>query len=162
MIKALVRLRFLCAAAVLGIASGTAHAGTIYLNDQNISVALGSGMAAEPFANQTTAISLANVIDAPSAAAGEDHISPTTHVWVSGGTLELVFDFGVEYDLTTLHFWNYFAEGFDVDNIDLTFFDESMTLVGQLLGIEPALGGAGAIQSSPKTTRSRFHQKSAS
>ena len=107
------------------------------------SVALGSGMAAEPFANQTTAISLANVIDAPSAVAGEDHISPTTHVWVSGGRLELVFDFGVEYDLSMLHFWNYFAESFDVDNIDFTFFDESMTLVGQLLNVEPALGGAG-------------------
>lgn len=143
MYAAHVQFRFLCAVAVLGSASGAAHAAPIYLNDQNISVALGSGMAAEPFANQTTAISLANVINAPSAVAGEDHISPTTHVWVSGGTLELVFDFGVAYDLTTLHFWNYFAEGFDVDNIDFTFFDESMTLVGRLLGVEPALGGAG-------------------
>ena len=75
-------------------------------------------MAAEPFVNQTTAISLANVIDAPSADASENHISPTTHVWVSGGSLELDFDFGVEYDLTELHFWNYFTEQFGVDTID--------------------------------------------
>ncbi len=67
----------------------------IYLNDQNILVALGSSMSAEPFQNQTTAVSLAK-IDAPNAAASENHVSPTTHVWVSGGSLELDFDFGVD------------------------------------------------------------------
>ncbi len=135
---------FSAATALLGIVSGVANADPIYLNDQNIAVSLGSSMAAEPFANQTTAISLANVIDAPSADAAENHISPTTHVWVSGGPLELDFDFGVEYELTTLHFWNYHGEAFDVDNIDLTFFDASMSFVGELLNIEPALGGGGS------------------
>lgn len=48
-------------------------------------------MVAEPFANRTTA------------AAGENH-EQGTHVWVSGGTLEIDSDFGIEYDLTTLHF----------------------------------------------------------
>jgi len=62
---------------------------------------------------------------------------------VSGGTLELDFDFGAEYDLTALHLWNYFAEDFDVDNIDIIFFDASMTVVDELLGVSPALGGGG-------------------
>lgn len=128
-------------AALLGSISSAANA--VYLNDQNITVSLGSSMAAEPFQNQTTAISLANVIDAPSAVAAENHISPTTHVWVSGGPLELDFDFGIEYDLTELHFWNYFEETFDVDNIDFTFFDSSHNLVGSLLNVMPALGGSG-------------------
>ncbi len=114
-----------------------------YLNDQNISVSLGSSMAPEPFNNLSTAASLANVIDAPSAVAPEDHLQ-STHVWFTGASgLELDFDFGEEYDLVTLHFWNYFGEGFDVDNIDLNFFDSSHTLVGSLLNVEPALGGNG-------------------
>ena len=131
-------------AALLGVVSGVANADTIYLNDQNITVSLGSSMAAEPFENQTTAISLANVIDAPSADASESHVSPTTHVWVSGGSLELDFDFGVEFDLTALHFWNYFGEAFDVDNIDFVFSDASMSFVGELLNVEPALGSGGS------------------
>lgn len=118
-------------------------ANAVYLNFENITVALGASMAAEPFANQTTAISLANVIDAPSADAAENHISPTTHVWVAGGILELDFDFGFEYDLSMLHFWNYFGEGFDVDNIDFRFYDNANNFVGDLLGVIPALGGAG-------------------
>lgn len=127
----------------LALVAGSAQAAPIYLNDQNITVALGASMAPEPFANRTTAASLASVIDAPTAASGENH-EQGTHVWVSGGTLELDFDFGIEYDLTTLHFWNYLAEGFDVDDIDLTFFDASMTQVGQLLDVMPALGGGGS------------------
>lgn len=115
----------------------------VYLNDQNISVSLGSSMAAEPFQNRTTLASLASIIDAPSAAASEVH-SQSTHVWVSNGSLELDFDFGVEYDLTSLHFWNYFTEGFDVDNIDFNFFDSSNALVGSLLNVSPQLGGAGS------------------
>ncbi len=121
----------------------TAAHGQVYLNDANISVALGASMAPEPFANQTTATSLANIIDAPTAASPEDHTQPA-HVWVSGGPLELDFDFGVEYDLLELHFWNYFGEGFDVDNIDFTFFDANNSLVGTLLGVAPALGGGGS------------------
>jgi len=130
------------AVALLAGFSGVSNA--VYLKDQNISVSLGISMASEPFANQTTAISLANIIDAPSADASENHISPTTHVWVSGGSLELDFDFGIEYDLTVLHFWNYFGESFDVDNIDFQFFDASNSLVGSLLNVSPELGGGGS------------------
>jgi len=117
-------------------------ANAAYLNDQNITVSLGSSMAPNPFANRTTADSLSSIIDAPSASASENH-DQSTHVWVSGGPLELDFDFGMEYNLTTLHFWNYFGEGFDVDNIDFTFFDASKSLVGSLLNVMPQLGGAG-------------------
>lgn len=114
----------------------------IYLNDTNITVALGASMAPQPFSNRTTAESLASIIDAASAASAENHLQ-NTHVWISGGVLEIDFDFGVEYDLTDLHFWNYFGESYDVDNIDFVFFDASMVQVGTLLGVMPALGGAG-------------------
>lgn len=133
--RPLVRLAVLLA--LPGLASGQ-----VYLNDQNISVALGASMAPEPFANHTAAQGLARLIDAPSADAPEDH-TQSTHVWVSGGHLELDFDLGVEYDLQALHIWNYFGEGFDVDNIDFLFFDAEQRPVGTLLGVEPALGGAG-------------------
>ncbi len=128
-------------AAVLFIGAAS-EAAPIYLNASNIAVGLGPSMAPEPFANQTTAISLANVIDASSADAAEDHISPTTHVWVSGGPLELIFDLGTEYDLNTLHFWNYFSEDFDVDNVSFAFFNAAGVNVG-VLDVVPALGGAG-------------------
>lgn len=131
------------AVAALAILPRVAEAVPVFLNDQNMTVALGASMAAEPFANRTAAASLASVIDAPTAAAGENH-NQGTHVWVSGGALELEFDLLIEYDLTTLHFWNYLAEGFDVDDIDLTFFDGNRALVGTLLDVVPALGGGGS------------------
>lgn len=132
----------LALAVCTGMSTASIQAQEVYLNESNISVALGASMAPEPFANRTTAESLANLIDAPTAASAEDH-TQITHVWLSGGTLEIDFDFGIEYDLSTLHFWNYFAEGFDVDNIDFTFYDGNRDLVGTLLGVQPALGGSG-------------------
>lgn len=117
--------------------------GQVYLNDSNITVALGASMFPEPFQNRSTADSLASVIDAPTAISSEDH-NQATHVWLSSGSLELDFDLGTEYDLQTLHFWNYFSEGFDVDNIDFMFFDSLGNFVGSLLGVSPALGGSGS------------------
>lgn len=128
------------------------HAAPIYLNDQNMSVSLGGGTnpvsrpATDPFNNLSTAQSLANVIDAPSASAPEFH-NQSTHVWMTG-VLALVFDLGQERDLTTLHFWNYFGEGFDVDNIDLTFSDSMMTNIGSQ-SVIPALGGPATSDSTP-------------
>ncbi|MEX0884897.1 MAG: hypothetical protein WD009_00520 [Phycisphaeraceae bacterium] len=134
--------------ALAGVVGTAGAAEPVYLNDQNISVSLGASMSAEPFANRTTAESLANLIDAPSADAGELHTQPA-HVWVSGGPLEVDFDFGMAYDLSTFHFWNYHSEAYDVDNIDLVFYDASMTEVGSLLGIEPALGNGTGSDSDP-------------
>jgi len=121
-----------------GSASETTR--TVYLNEQNTIVSLGEGMLAEPFQNRSAADSLASIIDAGAADSPEDH-NQQTHVWVSGRPLSLRFDFGTEYDLRQLHFWNYFAEDFDVDNVDFTFFDESNNVVGNLLNIVPKLGG---------------------
>ena len=83
------------------------------------------------------------MIDAPSAIATEAH-SQATHIWLSQGGLELLFDFGQQYDLTTLHFWNYTSESFDVDNIDFTLFDDLNVNVGAL-SMTPALGSAPGI-----------------
>ena len=80
-----------------------------------------------------------SLIDLPFVDRSEQH-NQSTHVWVSGDTLELIFDFGVEYNLTEFHFWNYFAENFDVDDIDLVFYDSDMNAVGTLLDISPELG----------------------
>ena len=134
------RLLIVIAAALLLGAGGGAHAALQYLNDQNITVALGSSMAPEPFSNRSTVDSLASIIDAPSAAVSEEH-NQSTHVWINGGTLELDFDLGTEYDLTMFHFWNYFGEDFDVDDIDFAFFDTANNPVGSLLDVVPALGG---------------------
>ena len=135
--------RLAALAALAAVAAVPQAAYAVYLNDANITVALGPSMSAEPFANRATAPSLASIIDADTAASSELH-NQSTHVWVSGGPLELVFDFQLEYDLTTLHFWNYHTEGFDVDNINFNFYDASNALVGSLLNVVPALGGGGS------------------
>ena len=131
------------AALVVAIATTAApcSAQATYLNNTNSTVALGASMSPNPFANRPTAASLASIIDAASASAGEFH-NQSTHVWVSNGVLELDFDFLTEYNLTTLHFWNYHSEGFDVDNINFTFYDGNRNLVGTLMNVAPALGGS--------------------
>ena len=121
---------------------------TVFLNDTNSSVALGETMAAEPFANRSTADSLASVIDLPTADATELH-TQSTHVWISGGTLELIFDFGSEYDLESFVLWNYVSEGFDVDRVELEFFDDSMASVGNFVVIDPAFGNLEGSESFP-------------
>lgn len=130
---------FLAVLAPVVLVSGisVAQAAPIYLNHANMTVALGASHAAdpEPFADHTTAHALANIIDAPSASAGESHASGGggTHVWISDGTpLELDFDLLVEYDLTTLHFWNYYTETYDVDEINFTFYSGAHSVVGTL------------------------------
>ncbi len=79
--------------------------------------------------------------------AAEFH-NQSTHIWFTasepGGGLELEFDFGMEIDLTTLYFWNYTGEGFDVDNIDFTFFNTATDEAGAL-SIMPALGSSPGI-----------------
>ena len=113
----------------------------VYLNDDaGITLSVGAASVGG-FVNVSESQSLANVIDLDSANAPDFH-SQTSHVWWSGGPLELIFNLQNEYNLTTLHFWNYFTEGFDVDNIALAFFDSSNTNVGSL-NVAPALGGPG-------------------
>jgi hypothetical protein len=125
-----------------------AHAAPIYLNNLNITVAVGPGTSPGTFNNTFNGgQTIEKVIDAPSADAAEFH-NQTTHIWYTaddvGGGLELLFDFGQEYDLGTLHFWNYTAEGFDVDHIAFTFFNESNVEVGTV-ALTPDLGSSGGI-----------------
>jgi len=124
----------------------SALAAPVYLNNTNISVAVGAGTSPGSFNNTfNNGNTIDKVIDAPTATATEFH-NQTTHIWFTandvGGGLELQFDFGQEFDINTLHFWNYTGEGFDVDNINFTFFNSSNTQVGTL-GIQPALGHLG-------------------
>ena len=127
--------------------SASANAG-VYLNNLNITVAVGPGTSAGTFNNTfNSGATIEKVIDAPSATASEFH-DQATHIWFTandvGGGLELLFDFGQEYDITDLHFWNYTSEGYDVDNVDFTFFDQFGTNVGAL-SVQPALGSSGGI-----------------
>lgn len=125
-----------------------ASAVPIYLNQDNISVALGAGTSPGSYNNTFSGGQTINkVIDAPTAAAEEFH-NQTTHIWYtadqSGGGLELLFDFGQEYDISTLHFWNYTNEAYDVDKVDFTFFNSSNSQVGNLT-VYPALGSSPGI-----------------
>ena len=118
---------------------------SVYLNEALIDVSVGAGTTATTSNNTfNNGQTINKVIDAPSAIAEEFH-NQTTHIWYSGGGLELLFDFKQEYDISTLHFWNYTGEGFDVDNIDFTFFNASSTQVGTL-SIQPLLGSSPGIR----------------
>ena len=108
-----------------------------------IEVSVGAGTSPGTFNNTfLNGQTINKVIDAPSADAEEFH-NQITHIWFTadsiGGGLELEFDFKQEYDISTLHFWNYTGEDFDVDNVDFAFFDASSVQVGSL-SIMPALG----------------------
>ena len=135
-------------AACLTLGLSNANAQSIYLNKDNITVAVGPGTSAGTFNNTfDNGATIEKVIDAPSASAPEFH-NQATHIWFTaatvGGGLELLFDFQIAYDISTLHFWNYDGESFDVDNVDFTFFDATNTQVGTL-SISPALGSSPAI-----------------
>jgi hypothetical protein len=126
----------------------SASAAPIYLNISNITVAVGSGTSPGSFNNTFAGgETIDKVIDAPSADATEVH-NQTTHIWFTatdvGGGLELRFDFLDEYNINTLHFWNYNGEGFDVDNVEFSFFDAASLPVGTL-SVIPALGSTPAI-----------------
>ncbi|MEM8873172.1 MAG: PEP-CTERM sorting domain-containing protein [Planctomycetota bacterium] len=144
--------RICVAVLAIGVGSSAVVAGiepeSVYLWDANMTVELAPGNDPDPFNNVSTEQSLANIIDLPSADAGELH-NQSTHVWTTGDPLGLRFDLLVEYDLTTIHFWNYHSEGFDVDDIDFTFFDANMDLVGTINDVEPALGNATGSDSDP-------------
>jgi ABC-type amino acid transport substrate-binding protein len=135
-------------AAIAALVGAPAAAQSQYLNESNITVEVGAGTSPGSFNNTfANGASIVKVIDADSAAATEFH-DQSTHIWFTaaqpGGGLELRFDFQTEYDLATLHFWNYTAEGFDVDNIAFTFFDGLNQQVGTL-SIAPALGTSPGI-----------------
>ena len=57
-----------------------------------------------------------------------------------GRTLELVFDFKSEYDLESFVLQNYVSETFDVDRVELEFFDDSRVSGGSFTEIDPASG----------------------
>lgn len=134
--------------AILAMAVATSAQASVYLNKDLITVAVGSGTSAGTFNNTFDGgQTIEKVIDAPSADAIEYH-NQTTHIWFTanenGGGLELVFDFQAEYDISTLHFWNYDGESYDVDNIDFTFFNAENVQVGAL-SVAPALGTSPGI-----------------
>ena len=142
-------IRLLGVAASVGFfGAASVDAAPVYLNQTNISVSVGAGTTSTSSNNTFSGgQTIDKVIDAPAADSEEFH-NQTTHIWYSGPVgsgLELLFDFGVQYDLSTLHFWNFPGEGFDVDNIDFTFFDASNTQVGAL-SVAPALGSSPGIR----------------
>ena len=135
-------------AALSGLIGSPTMAQSVYLNRDNITVAVGPGTSAGSFNNTfANGATIEKVIDAPSATASEIH-DQQTHIWFTassiGGGLQLLFDLQVSYNIGTLHFWNYDGEGFDVDNVMFTFFDSANLQVGSL-SVSPALGSTPAI-----------------
>lgn len=159
------KLRFVRLCATLLLFQGQtsfATASEIYLNKDNITVTVGKGTSPGTFNNTfNNDQTIEKVIDAPSASAEEFH-NQQTHIWFKadsdGGGLELIFDFGVSYDITTLHFWNFTGEGYDVDGIDFTFYNAAGDVTGTIF-VEPALGSTPGIRAedipllSPLNTR---------
>ena len=131
------------------ITAASISAVPVYLNQSNITVEVGANTSPGTFNNTfANGATIDKVIDAPSADAEEFH-DQATHIWFTadevGGGLELIFNFGLDYDITTLHFWNYTGEAYDVDNIDFTFFNYANNQVGSL-SIQPDLGSSGGIE----------------
>ena len=129
---------------LLLLASLPLAASAEYLGSDEISVSLGDSMSAEPFANRSASDSLASVVDAESASDFEFH-TQSTHVWVSGGQLELILEFAEPYDLDRFHFWNYTSEAYDVDSIVLEFFGADGSLVSSTTVSDPMLGVPGDV-----------------
>jgi hypothetical protein len=122
---------------VLGsLASLPLAANAIYLNQSNMTVSIG-GLSTFTDTNNTfnNGATIVKAIDAASALATEDH-SQTTHLWFSSTApnvvLDLRFDFLQQYDLSTLHFWNYSSDSYDVDQINFTFYNGANVQVGAL------------------------------
>lgn len=155
-------LRVFSTAIALAISPVVAAAAPVYLNLDNISVSVGSNTGAGTSNNTFNGGQTINkVIDAASADAEEFH-NQTTHIWytfddVNDG-LELIFDLGISYDISTLHFWNYTAEAFDVDQLSFTFYNSLDQVIGSQ-SISPALGTSPGITAqdialvSPLNTR---------
>ncbi|WP_156032609.1 PEP-CTERM sorting domain-containing protein [Parvularcula oceani] len=141
-------VRLAMAAAMAAALPVGATAAPVYLNIDNISVEVGPNTGEGSSNNTfTRGFGIEKVIDAPSADAEEFH-NQTTHIWYTFSDpedgLELLFDFGTEYDISTLHFWNYTGESFDVDEISFTFFNQNSVQVGALT-VNPALGTSPGI-----------------
>lgn len=106
----------------------------LFLNQANLTVT--EGPASEGDWNNTT--SLQNVVDAPSAEATEVH-TQETHVWFTGSSLELVFDFQQEYRVEAIHFWNFDDESWDADRVNVVFSDAEGQAAGEIT-FNPVLG----------------------
>lgn len=120
-----------------------------YLNIDNMSVSVGAGTSPGTFNNTFSGgQTIDKVIDAPSADAEEFH-NQTTHIWFTatqiGGGLELDFEFESSFDITTVHFWNFTSEGFDVDDIAFAFFNSANSQVGEI-SLQPDLGSSPGIR----------------
>ena len=138
-------------AGALALGLGATPASALYLNIDNISVSVGAGTSPGTFNNTfDDGQTIDKVINAPTAASQETH-TQTTHIWYTptnpGGGLELIFDFGVSYDISMLHFWNYTSENYDVDQIAFTFFDAADQVVGtETVGPATGTEGGAGIQ----------------
>ncbi len=97
--------------------------GAVYLKAPDISVALVPATVLHQG-------EIANIIDAPSPTAADPH-SDATHVWVKGAA-ELLFDLKADYQLETIHFWNYNTEGFDVDSIAFEFLNAEQETISEI------------------------------
>lgn len=76
----------------------------------------------------------ANIIDAASPIAFDRHTN-STHVWAKGDAT-FYFDLQGVYQLQMIHFWNFYAENYDTDSIQFSFYDSAETLLSEIT-VEP-------------------------
>ena len=132
---------------------GTLTPRSIQLCKPLISVSVLLGVNSSPngyFPYLTTAESLLNVTKCLDLDGGETYtgVTDTSYIRWTSSPLELVFEFGQEttYTITGLLFWNYYSERYteyyDVDQIDLLFYDQQGILLSNST-IMPRTGRAG-------------------
>ena len=133
--------RMILAVLFVGVVSGSAA--PIYLNDvAGVSVGLNSGA--------LSGGQLPNIIDAPDASASEPH-SGSTHAYISGNgaQMDLRFDLGADYTLTTFYLWNYEPGlSWSVDTFDIDFLAADMSGIGTFSGV--------SLTGGIRTRRRRF------
>jgi hypothetical protein len=114
----------------------------IYLNAANgLTVSVGPrSNPSDRFVHVGALQSLANVISLDNNETDTEAQTQNEHVsWRPAPFLELLFDLGDTYDLDAVHFWNYFTEQYDVDQVEFEFIDLANATVGNVT-VTPATG----------------------
>ena len=96
--------------------------GEMFLNSDYISVELVSPASISGLVD--------NAVDAQFVGESDVHHNANTHIYTGSGPIVLRFDLLGSFDIYKVHFWNYFSEQYDVDDVQLEFYGANDTLLG--------------------------------
>lgn len=74
---------------------------------------------------------VANITDAPSALSFDPH-TEQSHVWGQDEPVSLLLELDNTYYIEQMHFWNFTGEGYDVDEIKATFYNEADAVIKEV------------------------------